>query len=47
MLVYVTYTIYQSIEVPDDASDSDIALACAAEAPCDYDKVTWEAYFED
>lgn len=41
MLVWVTYTIYRGIEVPDDASDSDIALACTAEAPCDYDEVTW------
>lgn len=41
MLVLVTYTIYRGIEVLDDASDSDIALACTAEAPCDYDEVTW------
>lgn len=47
MLVWATYTIYRGIEVPDDASDSDITEVCAAEAPCDYDEVTWEGYFED
>ena len=46
MLIWATYTIYQNVEVPDDASDTDITEACAAEAPCDYDEVVWE-YFED
>lgn len=41
MLVWATYTVNRVVEVPDDASDSDIALACAAEAPCDYNKVIW------
>ena len=43
MLVLATYTIYQNIEVPDDASDSDIADICAEEAPReDYDRFSWE-----
>ena len=36
----------QFIEVPDDASDSDITEACAAEAPFSYDEIVWD-YFED
>ncbi len=47
MLVWATYTVNRLIEIPDDASDSDIALACTAEAPCDYDDVTWVGYFEN
>ena len=47
MLVCATYTVNRVVEVPDDASDSDITKACAAEAPCDYDKVIWYSYFED
>lgn len=46
MLVWATYTVNRLIEVPDDASDSDIALACAAEALYSYDEVAWD-YFED
>ena len=41
MLVLATYIIYRNVEVPDNASDIDITKACAAEAPCDYNKVTW------
>ena len=45
MLVLATYTIYQNVEVPDDASDTDITEACAAEAPRgDYDEFSWENY---
>ena len=33
MLVWATYTVNRVVEVPDDASDSDITKACAAEAP--------------
>lgn len=47
MLVWATYTVNRVVEVPDDASDSDITEACAVEAPFDYDEVTWEGYFED
>lgn len=41
MLIWATYTVNRVVEVPDDASDTDITKACAAEAPCDYNKVTW------
>ena len=46
MKIYVTYTYNEVIDVPDDASDSDITEACAAEAPCSYDEMVWD-YFED
>ena len=46
MLVWATYTVNRLIEVPDDASDSDITEACAAEAPYDYDEMILDC-FED
>ena len=46
MLVWATYTVNRVVEVPDDASDSDITEACATEAPCSYDEMVWD-YFED
>ena len=46
MLVLATYIVNRVVEVPDDASDSDITEACAAEAPYSYDEMIWDC-FED
>lgn len=45
MLVYVTYTYNEVIDVPDDATNSEIAEICAVKAPRrDYDYFRWEKY---
>lgn len=45
MLVYVTYTYNEVIDVPDDATNSEIAEICAEKAPRgDYDYFRWEKY---
>ena len=44
MLVLATYIVNRVVEVPDDASDSDITEACMAKAPFGYDEMAWD-YF--
>ena len=45
MKVYVTYTYNEVIDVPDDATDNEIADICAEKAPReDYDYFRWENY---
>ena len=45
MLVYVTYTYNEVIDVPDDATSDEIADICAEESPTgDYDYLRWEKY---
>ena len=44
MLVWATYTVSRVVEVPDDASDSDITEACVDEASCSYDEMAQD-YF--
>ena len=45
MLVYVTYTHNEVVDVPDDATDDEIADICAEKAPrVDYDYFIWEKY---
>ena len=39
MLVLAIYIVNRVVEVPDDASDSDITEACVAEAPFSYDEM--------
>ena len=45
MKVYVTYTYNEVIDVPDDATDNEIADIYVKEAPRgDYDYFRWENY---
>lgn len=45
MLVYVTYTYNEVIDVLDDATNSEIAEICAEKAlRGDYDRFSWEKY---
>ena len=45
MLVYVTYTYNEIMDVPYDATDNEIADICAEEAPREYyDYFRWEDY---
>lgn len=45
MLVYVTYTYNKVVDVPDDATNDEIADICAGKAPRgDYDYFRWENY---
>ena len=47
MLVYVTYTYNEIIDVPDNATNDEISNICAEEAPSgDYDEFSWEKYDE-
>lgn len=46
MKVYVTYTYNEVVDVPDDATNDEIADICAEKAPCDYDEMIWDC-FED
>ena len=47
MLVYVTYTYNEVVDVPDDATNDEIADICAEKAPRqDYDYFRWEKYDE-
>ena len=47
MKVYVTYTYNEVVDVPDDATNDEIADICEEKAPReDYDYFRWEKYDE-